>query len=219
MVLCLHGFSTDASIYASILPLLAQQGFLVCARLQFRCFPLSCAHLQAQHPSPPSIIQAVALDLYGRGYSDAPDKDCVCDDRFFVSAVAEFLLLVREATQSLSVQPLDLVGYRYNPPKTKPISALNAVLEIRESRILFFFHLPSQSMGGAVAVAFGQRFPNQVQSLFLIAPAGLPAPMPWTARMLSVPGVGDLLFSMAGKASLMKHVEDGKQCNNGSTET
>ena len=53
------------------------------------------------------------MDLYGRGYSDAAHKDTLYDHRLFVSLLAEVLLLLREETQGLSVEPIHLIGYRY----------------------------------------------------------------------------------------------------------
>lgn len=72
-------------------------------------------------------------------------------------------------------------------------------------------------MGGAVVTGFADRFPKQVASLVLIAPSGLPVERPLTARLLSVPGMGEIMFSMAGKQSLMKHISEGTQCADGSS--
>ena len=65
-------------------------------------------------------------------------------------------------------------------------------------------------MGGAVVVAFADRFPRQTASLTLVAPSGLPVELPMTARLLSLPGMGEILFNVGGRQSLMKHVTDGR---------
>lgn len=66
------------------------------------------------------------------------------------------------------------------------------------------------TQGGAMAIAFAERFPALVRSLFLIAPAGLPSEQPLAARLLTMPAIGGMLFALAGKASLIKHVENGR---------
>jgi len=147
MVLCLHGFTTDTSIFKAILLVLASRGYL-----------------------------AVAVDLYGRGYSDAANKEIAYTDKFMVSTLAEFLLLIKTPTKGLSVEKMDVMGY---------------------------------SLGGGLAVAFADRFPELVASLFLLAPSGLPFEKPITARLVALPGLGEILFAVAGKTSLIKHVDDG----------
>lgn len=69
--------------------------------------------------------------------------------------------------------------------------------------------LVGYSMGGAIATSFAARHPHIVQQLVLIAPAGLPQDLPMSARLVAMPVLGDMLFMMAARSSMMKHVQNG----------
>jgi pimeloyl-ACP methyl ester carboxylesterase len=56
-------------------------------------------------------------------------------------------------------------------------------------------HLVALSMGGAVAAEFAARYPTRVLSINLMAPAGVPFKMPWTAEVLRYEPLGRLLLS------------------------
>jgi 4,5:9,10-diseco-3-hydroxy-5,9,17-trioxoandrosta-1(10),2-diene-4-oate hydrolase len=53
--------------------------------------------------------------------------------------------------------------------------------------------LVGSSLGGAVAVEFAMRWPEMVSSLVLIAPAGMTHQVAWSLRLMTLPGVGELL--------------------------
>ncbi|CAG8538936.1 2298_t:CDS:2 [Ambispora gerdemannii] len=53
------------------------------------------------------------------------------------------------------------------------------------------------SMGGAISVLFAQKYPEKVENLALIAPAGLLEPMdiPFVGRILTFPGVSKMIHN------------------------
>ena len=149
------------------------------------------------------------MDLYGRGYSDGAHKDTVYDHRLFVSLLAEVLLLLREETQGLSVLPIHLIGYRCDPAACVSYAAHKRTFLKHQPYRPLYVPLTGPSMGGGVVAAFADRFPRQTASLTLVAPSGLPVDLPFTARLLSLPGMGEIMFNVGGRQSLMKHMVDG----------
>jgi len=54
------------------------------------------------------------------------------------------------------------------------------------------------SMGGIIAANFAVKHAARLDKLVLVDPAGFPMEMPSVFRLLTLPGLGDLFFSMAG---------------------
>ncbi|KAJ3203878.1 hypothetical protein HDU83_009963 [Entophlyctis luteolus] len=69
------------------------------------------------------------------------------------------------------------------------------------------------SLGGGIATCFADKYPEYVEKLVLIAPAGLKHNMPMLARIFDVPYVGETLFYLLGMQVL---VERGKKHLKGS---
>eukprot|EP00056_Hartaetosiga_gracilis_P014525 m.240784 g.240784 ORF g.240784 m.240784 type:complete len:310 (+) comp16030_c0_seq1:57-986(+) len=147
LCVCIHGFSTDATIYSELVPKLNAEGYAT-----------------------------LCIDLYGRGFSDAAPKDIPNTMSLFTSCISELLYSLSEKTNGLSTKPVTLIGY---------------------------------SMGGAIAPGFARLHPSFVERLILLAPAGLPVSVPLTARLVTAPLIGNMLFYMAGKSSLLKHIGGG----------
>lgn len=101
-VLFIHGITTPCPVFSGILPKIVEAGYRVCT-----------------------------FDLFGRGYSDAPDLKH--DERLFLSQTLCVL-------QKIGWTKCSVVGY---------------------------------SFGGSLATSFASYFPDSVQSVILIAPAGL----------------------------------------------
>jgi len=59
------------------------------------------------------------------------------------------------------------------------------------------------SMGGCLALLFASRYPDRVQKLVTMAPAGLPLEMPFLAKLITAPFIGYALFWMAGKKAML----------------
>lgn len=65
------------------------------------------------------------------------------------------------------------------------------------------------SMGGAIAIHFAHLFPHKVRQLVLLAPAGLPVHVPFTARLAKLPLIGDIFMPLLGPVSLKTHARKG----------
>eukprot|EP00043_Microstomoeca_roanoka_P016905 m.175002 g.175002 ORF g.175002 m.175002 type:complete len:307 (+) comp16544_c0_seq6:212-1132(+) len=145
LCVCIHGFSTEGTIFLPMMDMLVEAGY-----------------------------SAIALDLYGRGFSDAAPDEIPNNMSLFLSCISELLFSVAEETDKLSVSNLILIGY---------------------------------SMGGAIVAEFAQRHTSIVKKLIMLAPAGLPLPVPFTAKLVQSPIVGTALFHMAARKTLARHID------------
>ncbi len=68
--------------------------------------------------------------------------------------------------------------------------------------------LVGASMGGAIAAIFADRHPRRVRRLALIGPAGLAAKPSAGALALFVPGVGEVLMTLAGNKIILGGLPD-----------
>jgi pimeloyl-ACP methyl ester carboxylesterase len=62
--------------------------------------------------------------------------------------------------------------------------------------------LAGVSMGGAISVIFAERHPERVNGLILVDPAGFPLPLPWTAKLAKLPGLGEYLMRLLGDRTI-----------------
>ena len=62
--------------------------------------------------------------------------------------------------------------------------------------------LTGVSMGGAISVIFAERHPERVNGLILVDPAGFPLPVPFTAKLVKVPVLGEYLMRLLGDRTL-----------------
>lgn len=60
------------------------------------------------------------------------------------------------------------------------------------------------SMGGIITSNFVLRYPERVSKLILIDPAGFPLSNLWYTRLLRIPVLGELIFSLLGDGLLLK---------------
>ena len=60
------------------------------------------------------------------------------------------------------------------------------------------------SMGGAIAVLFADRYPERVQKLILIDPAGFPMPIPTAASFVKLPLIGDYAGRILARRAMVK---------------
>jgi pimeloyl-ACP methyl ester carboxylesterase len=58
------------------------------------------------------------------------------------------------------------------------------------------------SMGGIISAAFADQFPGSVAKLVLIDPAGLPLKFSPLIKLLTLPGLGEILFNLVGENNL-----------------
>lgn len=62
--------------------------------------------------------------------------------------------------------------------------------------------LTGVSMGGAISVLFAERHPERVNAMILVDPAGFPLPVPFSVRLLRIPGVGEFLVRLLGDRTI-----------------
>lgn len=63
------------------------------------------------------------------------------------------------------------------------------------------------SMGGAIVVLYTAKHPDKVRRLVLVDPAGFPLPLPFLARLVRLPVVGEWLMRVAGRAVLLSKLK------------
>ena len=91
------------------------------------------------------------------------------------------------------------VAYDKDLFDTQLLELLDA-LDIREP-----VNLIGHSMGGAITTIFTARHPEKIRRLCLIAPVGFPVKLPITAKLVQVPGLGNLLMSVIGDKTIKKN--------------
>jgi pimeloyl-ACP methyl ester carboxylesterase len=62
--------------------------------------------------------------------------------------------------------------------------------------------LAGVSMGGAISVIFAERHPERVNGLILVDPAGFPLPLPLSAKLVKLPGLGEYLMRVVGDRTI-----------------
>ncbi|MBN2499936.1 MAG: alpha/beta fold hydrolase [Anaerolineales bacterium] len=65
-------------------------------------------------------------------------------------------------------------------------------------------HLLGLSMGGMIVANFTDRHPERVLKLGFVDPAGFELNFPLTLRLVTLPGIGEVLFSLFGDSTLLK---------------
>ncbi len=85
------------------------------------------------------------------------------------------------------------------------IRALADALDVRAP-----FHLVGYSMGGAVVSDYADRYPQDVASVSLLAPAGI-APVDGVPPYFLTPILGDWIFRVLGPHLLLSRLEDGME--------
>jgi pimeloyl-ACP methyl ester carboxylesterase len=68
--------------------------------------------------------------------------------------------------------------------------------------------LAGQSMGGGTAIKFCVQNRERVNKLLLVSAAGMPNPMPMTAKFFTFPGVGEFFLSLKTDAIRRKNLRD-----------
>ncbi len=68
-------------------------------------------------------------------------------------------------------------------------------------------HLAGLSMGGAMSVGFTARYPELVEKLCLISPAGFRMEEPFAQKLVKLPFLGRFLFTLIGRKSLLSRLD------------
>jgi len=62
------------------------------------------------------------------------------------------------------------------------------------------------SFGGLVSGAFCSKYPEKVNKLILVGPAGLPLVIPFMAKLIMVPVIGSAIYNWFGKKTMLERV-------------
>ncbi len=65
-------------------------------------------------------------------------------------------------------------------------------------------NLVGLSMGGAISTIYAAKRPDKVASLSLVDPAGYPVVVPFTGKLVRVPGLGEYLMTVIGDTTLVQ---------------
>ncbi len=68
--------------------------------------------------------------------------------------------------------------------------------------------LVGQSMGAGTAIKFCVQNRERVNKLLLVCAAGMPNPLPWSAKIFSLPGVGEFFLSLKTDSIRRKNLAD-----------
>jgi pimeloyl-ACP methyl ester carboxylesterase len=80
---------------------------------------------------------------------------------------------------------------------TRQLVDLLDALEVDRCRALF-----GLSMGGVISADFAVRFPDRLEKLVLVDPAGFPLDVPLAYKLLLLPGVGEAVFGSLSRKRL-----------------
>ena len=78
------------------------------------------------------------------------------------------------------------------PPDTLRLFA-TAVRDVMQQAGMRQATIVGSSLGGAVSIEFAARWPEMVQSMVLIGPAGMNGSIAWPLRLMALPGIGEVL--------------------------
>jgi pimeloyl-ACP methyl ester carboxylesterase len=97
------------------------------------------------------------------------------------------------------VYALDLWGFGYSTREPLDYGyALYAgqLLKFMDAMNIRKASLIGQSMGGGTCIAFAVGHRDRVNRIVLVDPAGMPQPLPLTARLTVLPGIGEFLLGL-----------------------
>jgi pimeloyl-ACP methyl ester carboxylesterase len=214
LVVLVHGFSTDMSIYDGLAAALVADGHpvlrfdqpvRVCFLGRMRC---KSAAKALQRTPPPTrdhscycwaCVPFPGVPVWGKAGAAVslgpfPWPSC---------SVAPTSLCRARGPPTLAVRRLHVQGRGYSqaPEAAQPqnlalyVSTLTELLFVRG--VSQPFDLVGFSLGGAVAMAFAHQHPDRVARLVLLAPAGLPITPPVSARFVHLPLLGNLFYLLA----------------------
>jgi 2-hydroxy-6-oxo-octa-2,4-dienoate hydrolase len=101
--------------------------------------------------------------------------------------------------ERFKVYALDLWGFGYSTR-----TALDYGYQLYADQVSLFMDslsiqhatLVGQSMGGGTAIQFCVQHPQRVDKLLLVAPAGMPNPLPLTGKFFNLPGIGEFFMGL-----------------------
>jgi pimeloyl-ACP methyl ester carboxylesterase len=102
-------------------------------------------------------------------------------------------------------------GYSDRPESTYGVDLYDRqLLDLLEAlKVKGPVDLVGLSQGGAISVVFAARRPERVRKLVLVAPAGTPVHLPFTAKLVRAPLIGDWIMTVFGKRVLLSESRQG----------
>lgn len=155
--------------------------------------------------------------IYGEENFSSPKGLLVCIHGFSTpSYIVWNTFALKAEKERYVVLTYDLYGrggseapYLPNTPSlfsSQLFELLNNLYELNEIPSNIHTTVIGLSMGGAIATHFTSTFPLYVDSLFLLAPAGLGAPIPWFTPILSIPYFDDFIGPHIAPIALKKQL-------------
>jgi 4,5:9,10-diseco-3-hydroxy-5,9,17-trioxoandrosta-1(10),2-diene-4-oate hydrolase len=112
------------------------------------------------------------------------------------ASVESFLRNVDALAQHFEVDAVDLVGFgRTGKPRGFDYTLHGLARFVHDylvARGIERTHVVGHSLGGAIGLLVARAWPEKVDRLALVAPAGLGGTLPLVFRVLNVPGLGEL---------------------------
>ncbi len=113
--------------------------------------------------------------------------------------------------ENFKVYVLDLWGFGYSTREP-----LDYGYQLYVDQVLLFMNslgisrasLVGQSMGGGTAILFCVQHRKRVNKLLLVAPAGLPNPLPLTVQFFNLPRSGEFFLGLNSNAIRRKNLRD-----------
>ncbi len=113
--------------------------------------------------------------------------------------------------ENFKVYALDLWGFGYSTREPLDYDYqlyVDQVLLFMDSLGISRASLVGQSMGGGTAILFCVQYRERVNKLLLVAPAGLPNPLPLTVKFFKLPGIGEFFLGLNSNALRRKNLKD-----------
>ncbi len=113
--------------------------------------------------------------------------------------------------EKFKVYALDLWGFGYSTRDKLDYDYqlyVEQVLLFMDSLNLSRASIIGQSMGGGTAILFTVQHKERINKLLLVAPSGLPNPLPLTAQFFKLPLIGELLLGLRNNFIRRKNLTD-----------
>ena len=113
--------------------------------------------------------------------------------------------------ENFKVYALDLWGFGYSTREP-----LNYGYKLYVDQVLLFMDslgisrasVIGQSMGGGTAILFCVQHKERINKLLLVAPSGLPNPLPLKAQVFNLPRIGEFFLGLNNNAIRIKNLRD-----------
>jgi 4,5:9,10-diseco-3-hydroxy-5,9,17-trioxoandrosta-1(10),2-diene-4-oate hydrolase len=126
------------------------------------------------------------------------------------NSIEDWLLNFEDIAEQYQVYALDLIGHGRTD---KPLSASYGIQDLARFVVDFMdtmnigcAHIVGHSLGGAIALTMAIHYPSYVNKLVLVDSGGLGQECSIVLRLVSLPGLGELLGTLFMQGSLEKRI-------------